>query len=399
MGLGERLATLEALSDRPHTGVAALLVRDIERCRWRVGRLAIGRWELVGLAVGVAVLGSLWLPVGSGHSTPLDVPRTAEAHQALVEDEDDPPQHAQSPAAQPRPDAGKSGYTPYVDLLASVLGIDAVGELWDDPEALGTALAQQQGLLRELAERMAELAAGEREPGRTDGLSELATELAREDLRDIVLRAVRSGERERAAEARDALDAVLSASEDAAQPGDAPAPAEEEGDRADKEPVTGVPAEGETATTGEAAESEAGDQGDGHAFSELMGEFPEMNGMLGAPATLEGGPEAAESPPSQPGGTPGAARGESVQESSGRPVDEPQEDALTPVAVRPDDGLWRAYVVIDAPGEAPGEAGEPVDLSPQEIDLLLRVRAVPPELRDIVRRYFEHVTMGVGGEP
>jgi len=400
VGLGERLAALEALSDRRDTGVAALLVKDIERCGWRLGRLAVGRWELVGMAAGVALVGSLWLPAASDRTTaPLDVPKPSEVHQLLDEEEDAPPQHAQTPVSPSRPDAGTSGYTPYVDLLAAVLGIDAVGELWDDPEALGTALGQQQGLLRELAERLAELASQTCPLAPTGELSDLAAELARDDLREIVLGAVRSGDPGELAGAREALDAVLGASEDATEPDDVLASAEGKGAEADEERAADVPEGAESVAGEEGDESEGGVQGDREAHAEITAEFPELNGTLSAPPALEGGPEEAETPPSEPNGVPGVARGGTPQEPNAGPSEEPDEGDLVPVAVRSDDGSWRAYVVVDAPGEAPHEAGSPVAMSPQEIELLLRVRAVPPGLRDVVRRYFEHVTMDVGGEP
>ncbi len=75
-----------------------------------------------------------------------------------------------------------------------------------------------------------------------------------------------------------------------------------------------------------------------------------------------------------------------------------QDEPPVPVAVRSEDGAWRAYLVVDVPGETPGEPGDTVELSAQEVDLLLRARAVPPELREVVRRYFEHVAAEAGGE-
>jgi len=56
----------------------------------------------------------------------------------------------------------------------------------------------------------------------------------------------------------------------------------------------------------------------------------------------------------------------------------------------------RAYIVPGIPGEPSPSAGNaPPALAPQDVEVVLRARGIPPELRSLVRRYFELI----GGNP
>jgi len=397
VGLGERLAALHAMADRADTGVAALLTSEIAGRRWKLWRLASGRWEAGALLVGVAMVGALWLPP-SGEARAPEVATVVEepmAEEVPQDEQDDDPVHAETPR-EPA-DRETAGYTPYSDLFIAALGLEALAELGDDPDALTKALAEQQGLLRELAERLSELATTGGALDVADEVSELASELARDDLRDIVLEAARSGDARDITHAAEALDSALETQRElaedegfAADLPDAEADGDAPLDGPDQPRDQGPPADGEF-TGGDAAAARDEARRDG------MHDLLEMNGV---PAHRASGDDDAadDTPDPQYGGPPGAAHVEPDDHEDGvLPEVDPDEPPL-PVDVRPGEGQARAYLVFDVPGEGPAEITEPREMSPQEVDLLLRGRAVPPELRDLIQRYFQHVNTQDGGE-
>ncbi|MFO8034588.1 MAG: hypothetical protein R6U88_05440 [Candidatus Bipolaricaulota bacterium] len=396
VGLGERLATLQALSDQPTAGVATLLASEVRRCPWRLWRLAAGRWELGAVVVGVAILASLWVPLGGDSPTPDVVTTTEEPNEDIQQEAEEmerPEAHVPSePAGE-----GTAGYTPYTDLFAATLGLEDAGELWADPEALADALAEQQGLLREIAEHLPELASPGGDVQAAREVAGLASELAREDLRDIVLEAASSGGKDEIAQAAEAVDTVLEAQDALEDPADAldgpPTDTTHEGEELPPDRAEGQPATDE----GEVAAQDATGDGWQEQLPDGALDFLDMNGVPGdQPAHGETPPDD-DSPP-QRGGPPGAAHAEPPPEGDFEaPMVDPDEPAV-PAKVRAEDGEWRAYLVVDVPGESPGELGEPVELSPQEVDLLLRTRGVPPELREVVRRYFEQMAVEGEGE-
>ncbi len=397
LGLGERLAALHAMADRADTGVGTLLASEVAGRRWKLWRLASGRWEVGALLVGVALVGVLWLPP-SGEARVPEV--TTVEDEPITEEEPSEEKGADPTDAEADRDlAGRetAGYTPYSDLFIAALGLEAVDELGDDPDALTRALAEQHGLLRELAERLSELATTGGGLDVADEVSDLASELARDDLRDIVLEAARSGDERDITHAAEAVDSALEAQRELAQ---------------DEEVATGpteTDADGEAAADGPDRARDQGPPGDGEFAGEDTGpawdealpngmhDLLEMNGV---PARRAAGDEddAEDITDPQYGGPPGATHVEPDDHDKGMlPGVDPDESPL-PVDVRSGDGQARAYLVFDVPGESPGEVPEPRELSPQEVDLLLRSRAVPPELRDVVQRYFQHVNTQGGGE-
>ena len=67
-----------------------------------------------------------------------------------------------------------------------------------------------------------------------------------------------------------------------------------------------------------------------------------------------------------------------------------------PIPISGEEGPMRAYLVPRVPGEpASAPAAPPTALAPHEVEVVLRARGIPVELRDLVRRYFELI----GGNP
>ncbi len=351
------------------------------------------------LAAGIVVLGATWLPFGE--ATPVLATDPSAPAQALAapEEREEPPGTPADTVAPRVTDSREhtAGYSPYTDLLAAVLGLEAAGELWRDPEALAAALAQQEGLLRELSERLSELASPDVDSIPAGAITTLADELARGDLREIVHRAASSEDPEVWAAAHQAVDAVLEGTP-------VPDVAEPEQDGHHEDPGTPRGAPGDAAP--EMRPSAEGDGDPQNGASGLAGttELPEGFDELADGDELPNGvPGTAGTPPDkaapEAGGPPGRGQVD-PHTSDGHAVDELGIDAdLTPVAVRGEDGAWRTYLVVDVPSESPGEREGAVELTPKEVDLLLRARSIPPELRDVVQRYFENVTREAGGAP
>ncbi len=86
--------------------------------------------------------------------------------------------------------------------------------------------------------------------------------------------------------------------------------------------------------------------------------------------------------------------GSPVQPSSPREWERPEEAVGT--VVRVGEGPVRAGLALALPGEPPpGSLKEGAQPTPQEVELLLKGASLPPALREVVRRYFE--ILGGGG--
>ncbi len=402
LGLGERLASLQALSHRPTSGVAALLAADLQRHPWRPWRVVAGKWELGACLCVIVLVGVLWIPSAEGPSAADSFGRREQLAPDPGGDAQDDGAPADSRAEHtplgPSQAEGKgtAGYTPYKDIVAAVFGLDEAAELWENPDEFAEALGRQQGLLRELSNRLSELAFPAVGVDRVAQVGELASELAREDLRDLVLEAARSSDEQLVAVARDALDAVLATHDPLQEGAESTDQPGSEGDPKDAVPAADESQAGGFSQHGGPAPGGANGTDWQPHLPEGVGGLPELNGVQGDPTAQGGFP--GEDVDRQRGGPPGSA---AAQPPAGGESDQPHVDpdeSPVPVAVRTEDGGWRAYLVVGVPGENPGELGERVVLSAQEVDLLLRARAVPSELRDVVRRYFEHVATEAGGE-
>jgi hypothetical protein len=223
-------------------------------------------------------------------------------------------------------------------------------------------LSEEEGLLRRLAELLGQASA---EPGNEEVAQEVAGILSslRPDLGRALSQALER-ENEDWAEAQAIVSAAL-------------------------EGLSHLQMEAQGAEGEEGGEVALGTGGQ----SEVSGESRKPNGeiLLDEGAQVQMRQELAEA---QEGLGLGAGweRGEPVQ--PGLPEKREVEAEPTFTAVRPGEGPWRTGVALGLPGENPGEEGNFFPISPQEVELFLRERPIPPSLRELVRRYFEILSGG-----
>ncbi|MBC7092485.1 hypothetical protein H5T53_00495 [Candidatus Bipolaricaulota bacterium] len=370
LGLGERLAAVEVLAGRGVTALLRPLVREIHALRPRPWRLLLGPAEAAGVAIAGALLLALaYLPVGGPRSGVPSAPDELEVAAQAAPSEPARAEAAAPQAAEPPPplaaDAPLLEYSPYQDLLAAVLGLAEIPPGSPGPGDLAARLAQEEGLLRELADKVARSAPGGISASERQELVPLAQQVTRSDLRETVVRLLEQGDEESAREVEEALNAVLAAAERSGESGGTE-PLPEPSEEAEAAVAAGAPTSGRTGERGEGA-SEPPEEKFGEDLADQEGDLAGK----GPGGPLAGG-EGDQAPPS-----PGTA---------------------VPLPVNPGEGPARAYVVTGVPGEPPSsrEAGPP-GLAPYEVDLAVRARDIPAELQDLVRRYFELITGGGGG--
>ena len=372
LGVGERLAALDVLSRHGARALLSPLHAEIVAARPRGWRLVTGPVEYgmsalaLGLALAVAFvppLGVVSIPVGTD-SPDGTLMGTVLSPEPLTETAS--PLPAEALSLYPSP-AEIPAYSPYQDLLAAVLGLDEpeLGGLSGDEVA--ARLAAEEGLLRQLAERIAAAAPGGLSPAERAELAPLAREVARPDLRERLQNLLDQEGEAAAREAAQAVEAVLEAAERASEESDSVSDGS-----LDSGPST-VPSSGTTAmgsVEGESAEGEVVNPSDVGGHDPLL----DGEGEFTIPGLAGGGPL-------EPGPADGWGPTSAEEDSD---------------VVRGGAGPMRAYVVPGIPGESPsGPRTDPVALSPQDVEVVLRAREIPVELRDLVRRYFELI----GGNP
>jgi len=369
IGVGERLAAADVLVCHGAPALLGPLLGEIAALRPRMWRLLVGPMELgacalalcLALAVGLIPVRSPSLAVAVSPSPEETVTETV-APPAPTPDPPDPPDavpgypaHADAPA-----------YSPYQDLLAAVLGLggDLAGGLLG--EELTERLAQEEGLLRQLIERIAAAAPGGLSPSERADLVPMVQEVARADLRERLQRLLDREDEAAAREAATAVTAVIEAAE-----------------RVEEE--NGDPGSGGSPGTGAGATAQRPALGEGAGE-----EIPELNGINGLNGINDhdgldkgGRSDIAGTAAGDPLGPGPAGEWDSAQ------------GAEAPTAVSAGEGPIRAYVVPGIPGEPPPTpSATSTALTPHEVDVILRARGVPVELRDLVRRYFELITGG-----
>jgi len=373
LGVGERLAALDVVIERGTSPLAGPLCAEISAARPQGWRLLAGPVEYgaSALIVALAVAVGFASPLGPSEAPPQaapaaevvgTVPPPGEAADAA------PPPAVESPGVYPA-QAEIPAYSPYQDLLASIVGLEdaLTGGLSGDEVV--ARLAQEEGLLRQLAERIAAAAPGGLSPSERAELAPLARQAARPDLRERLSELLDQEGEAPAREAEEAVAAVLAAADRAS----------EDGEREPTGALSGAPVAGAGSgtTTGGSAEGEGTVEGPlAPRDAELDGNDPFAGGEEGAdfPGTVGGGP--VESGP------------------TGDWTPTPGEEE--PNVVVGGEGEMRAYIVPGIPGEpSPSAGGTPTTLAPQEVEVVLRTRGIPPELRSLVRRYFELI----GGNP
>ncbi len=369
LGVGERFAALDVLSRRGSGVLLRLLHAEIVAARPPLWRLVAGPVEygVLALVVGLALAGLFAPPVGvrSGavaFPTPDgDLVGTVPGPEPTAEAVG--PQLAQELTVYPSL-AEVPTYSPYPDLLAAVLGLASeLGGMTG--EEVVARLAAEEGLLRQLAEGLAAAAPGGLTPAERAQLAPLAREVARPDLRSRLEDLLGQGDEGAAREAARAVEAVREAADRARGGGDqVPSEVADLGSSTGSGVTTSDPGEDDNPS---GARANLSDVEGGDPFAGGEDEF----GLPG----LAGGVPFEPGPPGEWSLTPS------------------EED---PALVRGEEGPLRAYIVRGIPGEPlPGPPSEPAALSPQEVEVVLRTRGVPPELRDLVRRYFELI----GGNP
>jgi len=251
----------------------------------------------------------------------------------------------------------------YEELLAQLLGEQV------KPEEVWERLAKEEGILRQLAELLSKASAQEGGLGEMEAEYErLVSELSRPDLREA-LRA----EKEDLGKVREAVAAALESLSTLKEGSSMPSETQPEGGGSQQ------------AFSSEEAEDSAPKDAQ-HPTEILMdteaeelrwGKFAEAEeGGLGLGAGWE--------------------RGEPVQ--LGTPAAPPEVEELVPVAVRSGEGPVRQGFALAIPGETPGTAPEGTEvILPEQGELLLRAKDLPPGLRELVRRYFQLLTEG--GQP
>ncbi|GAB4304945.1 MAG: hypothetical protein Kow0097_02630 [Candidatus Bipolaricaulota bacterium] len=362
LGVGERLAALAVLARRGTPAFREPLLAEIESVGRQPWRLVAGPAEIVAsaLSCGLALAVGL-LPARE----PPPPPAASAIGPALVVEIAPPGPEAEEferPSAVPSFPAlaDLPGYSPYPDLLAAVLGLeDGFADGLSEEEVIAR-LATEEGLLRRLVERIAAAAPEGISPSERAELAPLAEGVARQDLRERVEELLDQGDEGAAAEAVQAVEAVLEAAERAGE------------------------GQGPAAGGGPSAPSFPPDVA-------IEGLEPEL---LPQGAGARGAVEDAGLVAGEPVDAPGTSGGEPLEAGpEGGWGSLPAEAERVPTAGG--EGPLRSYLVPAIPGEPPSTAQAPSVLTPQEVEVVLRARGIPLELRDLVRHYFELI----GGNP
>lgn len=353
LGMGARLAALALLHARGEEALAGRLRRELGAIKPRWSGIFLGPVEVAGTLALVAVL-ALFSLLPPSSLAPPRVSLPAAAEEAAAQAETEPgaqrpePPGLTEPARLALPQAIPGGF-PFQDLLAEVYGLRAGDGTLAAGEGLESGIQAQRELLRELAQELARLAPQGLPQEGQQTLVPMIRELARRDLRERLLRLIGEGDEEAIREAEEAVEAVRRAGEALAR----------------------------------AARLQGGE-------AQGPGEGEEEGAPL--PAVGEEGPPVPGEQPAPPGAEPaeqeGALAGLAPPVAAG-----PAREVA--VDVRPGEGEARGYLAAGVPVEPEGAPPTgSLALSPGEVELILRGRGVPPELRGVVRHYFEILSQG-----
>lgn len=275
-----------------------------------------------------------------------EVEARTESVQALEEEEKNPV-IPEIPTLPP----GFAGSPPYPQIFATLFGEEMSLE-----EAV-QRLSQEEGLLRRLGELLREAQTVGPTTQKSAEIGEIVGELARLDVREALSQALAGGG-EGLAQAEEAVAAAL---------------------------------EGLARLRGEAPGQ--GEEGPAPASGELAYESPEFWGEILPDVFLSPTPrKEREELEAGPGLGIGEEEGQKIPAEA--PQSSAQEVQVVSGEIRPGEGPVRAGIQFAFPGESPAGAEPPASLTPQQVELLVRERALPPELRELVRRYFELLAGG-----
>jgi hypothetical protein len=361
LGLGGKLAGLSAALHEDNPTFVALL---FPRITLRARRLFFP--EIFALLPVFAFASLLFLPLEHPQPEPAlvatDVFSASESSfSALPSPEGNERKPLQAQAIPELPSGFASTFSPYEEILAELLGVQV------PPEEVGARLAQEEGLLRHLAEVLGEaLTQGVNEEIQRE-LAEVVSEISRPDLRSALSSAVEGESDLEKAQAlvSAALEGLERVEELASRQGSsAQVP---EGSGSEGFALQGSPDSLAHKPTEILMDTEAEDR--------LFGRLEESEKGLGLGVGWE--------------------KGEPVQPGQPSPAPKPEEAVSVPVRVG--EGPSQRSFALGLPGETPGTEPESTALpQPQELELTLRAKDLPPGLRDMVRRYFQILTEGEG---
>ena len=354
LGLGGKLPGLAAALSRKNVVFAAALLEDL-----------VPRWSRLFVPEAFALLPALFLcglfllptppPRGFAPELPPVEAVSAPAEGGIEE------RRARAPSSWaereiPRVPPGALEYSPYPLILAGLYGEEMTLE-----EAL-RRLSEEEGLLRRLAELL-EQASGKPGEGDTEIVQKMAGILGalRPDLKQALSQALEPGNE----------------------------------DLVEAEAIVAAALEGLSHLQREAQATERG-EGGAWGFEEgreFLGEFWEPRGEILLDEELQAQMRK-ELEEAQEGLGLGAGWEEGEPVRPGIPERREVEAEPVLAAVRPGEGPWRTGVALGLPGENPGEEEGFFQISPQEVELFLRERPIPPGLRELVRRYFELLSGG-----
>lgn len=355
LGVGGRLAGLSAALRR---GNPVFILALSEDCRPRLFRLLFP--EVFATLVPLVLVPLLLLPAGPPSGVLQPFPPLEEAR------EERPLTLAGSSSEERAPEPQISSIPKLPPQFAGSFPTLALSLLFGEEVPLEEAvqrLAQEEGLLRRLAELLAQAS-------RAGSLAEVAPEVAgilqdlsRPDLRTALAEALAPGQEElekAQALVEAALEGVSSVQSEISAPSP---PAREEGTR-----------EALAETGGTEVSRGEGERPAGEILMDTEAEWALRRELEGKEEGLGLGV----------GREPGAP----PQLGIPREWEEAREAVTT--AVRAGEGPARAGVALALPGEPSAESSEGEVLpAPQEVELLLKEASLPPALREVVRRYFE----------
>lgn len=250
---------------------------------------------------------------------------------------------------------GFAGSPPYPQIFATLFGEEVSLE-----EAV-QRLSQEEGLLRRLSELLQEAQITDLTAQKSAEIGEILEGLTRPDVRQALSQALAEGG-EGLAQAEEAVAAAL------------------EGLAYLREEAQSRGEEGPAPARGEVGE-------------ELAYENPEFWGEILPDVLLSPAPRKdLEELEAGPGLGIGEEEGQKITAEA--PQSSAPEVQMVSGEVRSGEGPVRTGIQFALPGETPAGADAPASLTPQQVELLLREGTLPPELRELVRRYFELLAGG-----
>lgn len=251
----------------------------------------------------------------------------------------------------------------YTELLAGLFGEEV------SPEEIWERLTTEEGLLHQISELLSQAASQGLAPELLEEIGEIAAELGRPDLSSALSAALEKGDVKEAEEVvAAAMEGVATAQRELSS---TPQGSSEE-----------TPSGSSLEENSSARANEPSGQPMGEIVMDIEAEDRVSAGERWTRMEEEGMGQGA-----------GWEHGELISLAS--PLSPPEVEEIVSVPVQPGEGPARQDFVLALPGETPEEALSPSETSfSAEAELILSGRDLPPELRDLVRRYFQILVEG-----